>query len=103
MFQGNAGFKQVHHGQLWRDAASIKAIGGDLRTSQLRWYIDVVTDNSDEGYLKLYVGQAPLGFDMHFAGLSAVSLIAEARLLAKSMFRRLVDRGDASLVDWYTF
>ena len=60
MIKYNANLKAIL--EEWNDLPSLLAIGGNRVTSRHRGYIDIVTDESDSEYHKLYVGQAKMRF-----------------------------------------
>lgn len=62
MIEANPRLRHVLENQLWHDIDAMLAIGGELCTGQLCWYVDIVTDSEDREYAKRYVGQAEIDF-----------------------------------------
>ena len=43
--------------ELWDKVDALRSIGGDIRSSRLRWYANIIADRNNGKYLKLYWSQ----------------------------------------------
>ncbi|WPB02068.1 uncharacterized protein RHO25_006702 [Cercospora beticola] len=60
MLNFNTALRNVIENDLWHDAESVDAIGGDLTCGDAGWYVNTITDTNSASYIKAYAGSTGL-------------------------------------------